>query len=108
MKSGYFERCHLGETTLRATCLDLRSEDYKSKTKKPLLENPCYYSSHPCVIDTFVNRVLTTKESHQDGGRKFLVFKNETTESSFFYQCVYLILRLAQWTETTRTRTTLH
>ena len=107
MKSGFFERCHLGETTLHATSLDLWSEGYESKTSKPLLENPCYYSSHRCVIDTFVNRDLTTKESHQEGRRKFLVFKNETTESSFFYQCVYLILKLAQWTGTTQTRTTL-
>ena len=85
MRPGYFERCHLGETILRATSLDLRSEDYESKTSKPLLENPCSYSSHRCVIDTFVNRVLTAMESHQDGGRKFLVFKNETTESYFFF-----------------------
>ena len=71
MKPGYFER-HLGETTLRATSLDLRSEDYEFKTSKPLLENPCCYSTHRCVIDTFVNRVLTAKEPHQDGRRKLL------------------------------------
>ena len=29
---GYFDRRHLDETTLRATALDLRSEDYESKT----------------------------------------------------------------------------
>lgn len=29
---GYFDRRHLDETTLRDTALDLRSEDYESKT----------------------------------------------------------------------------
>ena len=34
LKPGYSDRRHLGETTLRATALDLRSKDYKSKKKK--------------------------------------------------------------------------
>ena len=85
MKPGYFECCHLGETTSRATSLDLRSEDYQSKTSRRLLENPCTHSSHRCVIHTSVNRDLTAKESHQDGRRKFLVFKNEKRESYFFF-----------------------
>ena len=52
MKPNYFERRYLGETTFRATALDLGSEDYGSKTSKPLLENTGYYPSHRCVIDT--------------------------------------------------------
>ena len=39
LKPGYSDRRHLGETTLRATALDLRSKDYESKTYKPLVEN---------------------------------------------------------------------
>ena len=39
LKPGYFDRRHLGETTLGATALDLRSEDYESKTNKPIVEN---------------------------------------------------------------------
>ena len=33
LKPGYFDRLHLGETTLRASALDLQSEDYESKTQ---------------------------------------------------------------------------
>lgn len=29
---GYFDRRHVDETTLRATAMDLRSEDYEPKT----------------------------------------------------------------------------
>ena len=29
LKPGYFDHCNLGDTTLRATALDLRSEDYE-------------------------------------------------------------------------------
>jgi len=47
LKPAYFERRYLGETTLRATALDLRSEDYESKTYKPLVANPC---CHPNFI----------------------------------------------------------
>ena len=36
---GYFNHRHIGETTLRATALDLQSEDYESKTYKPFVEN---------------------------------------------------------------------
>ena len=46
--------------TLRATALDLRSEDYESNTYKPFLENPCCYPCHGCLIDTF-----TTDDSQQ-------------------------------------------
>ena len=76
-------RRHLGETTLRATALDLRSrsEDYESKTYKPLVENPCCYPRNRCFIDTFTNWGLTAKWSHQDGRRKFLGSKNETIEA---------------------------
>ena len=78
---GYFDRRHLDETTLLATALDLRSEDYESKTWKPLVENPCCSASHRCFIDTFTNWGLAAKWSHQDGRRKFLCFKNETIEA---------------------------
>ena len=39
LKAGYCDRRHLGDTTLRATALDLSSEDYDSKTLKPLVES---------------------------------------------------------------------
>ena len=35
--------------------LDLRSEDYESKTYKPLVENPCCYPNHRCFIDIVTN-----------------------------------------------------
>ena len=77
----YFDRRHLGESTLRTKALDLRSEDYESKTYKPLVENPCCYPSHRCFIDTFINWGLTAERFHQDGRSRFLAFKNETTEA---------------------------
>ena len=80
LKPDCFDCHHLGDTTLRATALDLRSEDYESKTCKPLVENPCCSASHRCFIDTLTNWGLTAKWSHQDGRRKFLGFKNETIE----------------------------
>ena len=55
LKPVYFDRGHLGKTTLHATALDLRSKDFESKTSKPLVENPCCYSSHRSFIDTFTN-----------------------------------------------------
>ena len=33
-----FDGRHLGETTSRATALDLRSQDYESKTYKPIVK----------------------------------------------------------------------
>ena len=93
LRAGYFDRRHLSETTLRTTALDLRSEDYESKTYKPLVENPCCYPSHRYFIDTFTNRGLTAKSSHQDGRCKFLGFKNETIEarSSLFFSPVNVV-----------------
>ena len=38
LKPGYFDRRHLGETTLATTALDLQSEDYESNTNKPIIE----------------------------------------------------------------------
>ena len=56
LKPDYFDRRYLGETTLHATSLDLRSEDYESKAYKTSLENPCCYDpSRRCFIDTFTN-----------------------------------------------------
>jgi len=55
LKLDYFYRRHLHETTIRTTAMDLRSEDYLSKTKKPFVENTCYYPSHRFFIDTFTN-----------------------------------------------------
>ena len=47
---------HLQKRLDQATyCLDPRSEDYESKTYKPLVENPCCYTSHGCFIATFKN-----------------------------------------------------
>ena len=44
---GSFDRRHLDETTLRATALDLRSEDYEPKTQTvSTVESPCCYPSH--------------------------------------------------------------
>ena len=40
LKPDYFDLRHLSETTLRATALDLRYEDYESKTYKPSVEIP--------------------------------------------------------------------
>ena len=87
MKPAYFDCRHLVETTLRATALDLCSEDYQSKIYKALVENPCCcYPSHRCFID--INWGLTAKWHLQDGRYKFLGFKNETTEarSSLFFR----------------------
>ena len=81
LKPGYLNHRHIGETTSRATALDLQSEDYESKTYKPFVENPCCYPTHRCFIDTFTNWGHTAKWSHQDGRSKFLVFKNETIEA---------------------------
>ena len=47
-----FDRRHLGEATLRATALDLRSEDHECKTYKPLVKNHCCYPSNRRFIDT--------------------------------------------------------
>ena len=52
---GNFNHRHIGETTLRATALDLQSEDYESKTYKPFVENPCYYPTDRCFIDSFTH-----------------------------------------------------
>ena len=38
LKPYYIDLRHIGETTLRATALDLRYEDYESKTYKPSVE----------------------------------------------------------------------
>ena len=53
----YFDRRHLGETNLRATALDLRSEDHECKTYKPLVENHCCYPSNRRFIETFITEV---------------------------------------------------
>ena len=83
----YFYRRHLGETNLRTTALDLRSEDHESKTYKPLVENHYCHPSSRRFIDSFTNWGLTKKLSHQDGRRKCLNFKNETKRSpiQFFF-----------------------
>ena len=97
LKPGFSDRRHLGETILRATALDLRSKDYKSKKKKknkPSVENPCCYPNHRCLIDTFTNWGLTTKWSHQDGRRKFIRFKHGTTEAGSS-----LFLIFGQWSK---------
>ena len=58
LKPGYFDRRHLGETTLDTTALDPQSEDYESNTNKQTdNRNP----SHPCFIDTSTNWSLTAK-----------------------------------------------
>ena len=76
-----FGRRHLGETTLCATALDLRSEDYESKTYKLVVENPCYFPTHHCFIATFTNWSPTANWSYQDGRLKFLGIKNEIIEA---------------------------
>ena len=76
------ESCKQG--TLGTTTLDLRSEDYESKTHKPLVQNPCCYPSHRCFrVDTqFTNRGLTPKWSHKDGRRNFFSFRKWNNRSS--------------------------
>ena len=59
------------------TALDLLSEDYESKSYKPLVEDPCCSPSHRCFIDSFTNWCLAEKWSHQNGRRKFLGSRNE-------------------------------
>ena len=76
LKPGYLDHHLLGQATLRAKALDLRSEDYESKTHKLLVDYHCCYPSLQWFIDTFTNWGLTAKWSHQDGRRKFLSFKN--------------------------------
>ena len=76
-----FGRRHLGETTLCATALVLRSEDYESKTYKLVVQNPCYFPTHHCFIVTFTNWSPTANWSYQDGCLKFLGIKNEIIEA---------------------------
>ena len=57
---------------------------------KPLVKNPRCCPKHRCFIDIFTNWALTAQRFHQDGRRRFLAFKNETTEasSSLFFRSV--------------------
>ena len=70
--------------------MDVRSEDYESKTYKSLIENPCWHPSHRSSIDNFPNDGLTTKCFHQDGRRNLVNFKKETIKarSSLFFRSV--------------------
>lgn len=75
LKPGYFHHRHLGENTLRATALDLRSEDNESKTFKLLVENPCCYPSHRRFIDIFYN-LRSHRKVRSPRWPPFLAFKN--------------------------------
>ena len=46
----------VGETTLCTTALDLQSEDYESKTYKPLEENPLLLSE-PSMFYRYLNKL---------------------------------------------------
>ena len=61
--------------TLRATALDLQSEDYESKTYKPFVENPCCYPCHGCLIDTFTTDVSQQSDLTKMAAVNFLASK---------------------------------
>lgn len=69
------------------------AENYESKTYKPLIENPCCYSSRRRFIYTFTNWGLTEKLSHQDGLRKFLGYRS-LIQSFFVDQWAIWYVRL--------------
>ena len=57
-----FDRRHLGETTSRATALDLRSQDYESKTYKPIVK------IRPAIRSINVLSILLQTEVSQQSG----------------------------------------
>ena len=75
---------------LTATGMDVRCEDYESKTCKSLIENPCWHPRHRSSIDNFPNDGLTTKCFHQDGLRNLVNSKKETIKarSSLLFRSV--------------------